>query len=88
MTGNKPTHILKMKSKNPDDKRTSNIGVAWLKGKNLSLYLNMGVVLSWEDFRDNLVTLFPNTPHPDYVKNKKTTGGAVTEPDWDDKIPF
>ena len=58
---NRPTHLLKMKSRDDSDGPWVRMGVGWENNKgNVTLSLNMGVVLNWRDKEDYILILVPN----------------------------
>lgn len=71
---NTPTHLLKMKSRDPEKNDSATIGVGWMNNLGgISLYLNKGVMISWRDLGDQVFMLWPNTPKPDQSEAKPQT---------------
>lgn len=59
-TSDKPDFILKMKSRDRDKKGSCRIGAGWLNAAGgIGVKLNMGVVLSFRDYDEYIVTLWP-----------------------------
>ena len=55
-----PTHKLKLKARNRNDPATNVVGVAWEHdgGRRISIALHPGVVISWRDCEDFMLTLW------------------------------
>lgn len=63
-----PDYIIKMRSKDGDQKGWSRVGVAWQGDHGLHLKLNRGTVLDWHDFADDgnyTLMLFANEDQGD-----------------------
>lgn len=65
---NPPTHVIKMKPANPEEKGWTQVGVAWIgttkKGvKYYNMKLERGTSLHWEQFTDGgsyVLQMYPN----------------------------
>lgn len=59
-SGNKPSYKLKMRSSDMKSRAQSVVGVGWPNTKGgVNIKLNPGVVLSWRDMSDSMLTLWP-----------------------------
>lgn len=59
--GTEPDFILKMKSRDPENKAAAPIGAGWINSKGgIGIKISIGVVLSHRDQEDYILTLWPN----------------------------
>lgn len=59
---NSPTHFLFIKSREREVKDSHRVAAVWYNEEqdNFTVKLYRGVVLSWRDMADSILTIFPN----------------------------
>lgn len=57
-----PTHFLFIKSREREVKDSRRVAAVWYNEEqgNFTVILDRGVVLSWRDMIDSILTIFPN----------------------------
>jgi hypothetical protein len=57
---NQPQYYIRMKSRDPNDKRAATVGVGFINSSGgINIRLNPGVNIGWRDLEDFYLTLWP-----------------------------